>query len=44
MLLALPLVGLLGMLARERRQRLEYSLALTDAYRDTTALLRSRRA
>ncbi len=38
-LLALPLVGLLGMLARERQQRLEYSLALTDAYRDTTALL-----
>jgi signal transduction histidine kinase/CheY-like chemotaxis protein len=38
-LLALPLVGLLGMLARERQQRLEYSLALSDAYRDTTALL-----
>ena len=39
MLLALPLVGLLGMLARERRQRLEYSLALSTAYRDTTTLL-----
>ena len=38
-LLALPLVGLLGMLARERRQRLEYSLALSTAYRSTTALL-----
>ena len=38
-LLALPLVGLLGMLARERRQRLEYSLALSTAYRDTTTLL-----
>ncbi len=38
-LLALPLVALLGMLARERRQRLEYSLALSDAYRHTTALL-----
>ena len=38
-LLALPLVGLLGMLARERQQRLEYSLALSDAYRDTTELL-----
>ena len=38
-LLALPLVGLLAMLARERRQRLEYSLALSTAYRDTTKLL-----
>lgn len=38
-LLALPLVGLLAMLARERRQRLEYSLALSTAYRDTTTLL-----
>ncbi len=38
-LLALPLVGLLAMLARERRQRLEYSLALSTAYRDTSALL-----
>jgi signal transduction histidine kinase len=38
-LLALPLVGLLAMLARERRQRLEYSLALSTAYRNTAALL-----
>ena len=38
-LLALPLVALLGMLARERRQRLEYSLALSDAYRNTSELL-----
>ncbi len=38
-LLALPLVGLLGMLARERRQRLEYSLALSTAYRETSTLL-----
>ena len=39
LLLALPLVGLLGILARERRQRLEYSLALSTAYRNTAALL-----
>jgi signal transduction histidine kinase/CheY-like chemotaxis protein len=38
-LLALPLVGVLGLLARERQQRLEYSLALTGAYRRTTTLL-----
>ena len=38
-LLALPLVGLLAMLARERRQRLDYSLALSTAYRNTAALL-----
>ena len=38
-LLALPLVGLVGLLARERQQRLEYSLALTDAYRRTATLL-----
>jgi signal transduction histidine kinase/CheY-like chemotaxis protein len=31
-LLALPLVGLMGLLGRERRQRLEYSVALTGAY------------
>jgi signal transduction histidine kinase/CheY-like chemotaxis protein len=30
--LALPLVGLMGLLGRERRQRLEYSVALTGAY------------
>jgi signal transduction histidine kinase/CheY-like chemotaxis protein len=39
MLLALPLVGLMGLLARERRQRLEYSMALTGAYRRTATLL-----
>ncbi|MGB0095637.1 MAG: HD-GYP domain-containing protein [Solirubrobacteraceae bacterium] len=38
-LLALPLVGLLWLLARERRQRLEYSLALSTAYRGTAVLL-----
>jgi len=38
-LLALPLVGLLAMLARERRQRLEYSLELSTAYRNTSELL-----
>jgi signal transduction histidine kinase/response regulator RpfG family c-di-GMP phosphodiesterase len=38
-LLALPLVGLMGLLARERQQRLEYSLALTGAYRRTATLL-----
>jgi signal transduction histidine kinase/DNA-binding response OmpR family regulator len=38
-LLALPLVGLMGLLAREREQRLEYSLALTGAYRRTATLL-----
>jgi len=38
-LLALPLVALLAMLARERRQRLDYSLALSDAYRNSTELL-----
>jgi len=30
--LALPLIGLMGLLGRERRQRLEYSLALSRAY------------
>jgi signal transduction histidine kinase/CheY-like chemotaxis protein len=38
-LLALPVVGLMALLARERQQRLEYSLALTSAYRRTTTLL-----
>jgi signal transduction histidine kinase/CheY-like chemotaxis protein len=38
-LLALPLVGLVGLLARERQQRLDYSLALTSAYRRTSTLL-----
>jgi HD-GYP domain-containing protein (c-di-GMP phosphodiesterase class II) len=38
-LLTLPLVGLLWLLSRERRQRLEYSLALSTAYRGTATLL-----
>jgi signal transduction histidine kinase/CheY-like chemotaxis protein len=38
-LLTLPLIGLIGLLARERQQRIEYSLALTGAYRRTAALL-----
>jgi signal transduction histidine kinase/CheY-like chemotaxis protein len=38
-LLVLPLLGLMELLARERRQRLEYSLALTGAYRHTASLL-----
>jgi signal transduction histidine kinase/CheY-like chemotaxis protein len=36
-LLALPLIGLMGVLGRERRQRLEYSLALTGAYDEVRA-------
>ena len=38
-LLALPLVGLLWLLARERQQRLDYSLALSTAYRSTAVFL-----
>jgi HD-GYP domain-containing protein (c-di-GMP phosphodiesterase class II) len=38
-LLALPLVGLLCLLSRERRQRLDYSVALSTAYRGTATLL-----
>jgi len=38
-LLTLPLVCLLWLLSRERRQRLEYSLALSTAYRGTATLL-----
>jgi HD-GYP domain-containing protein (c-di-GMP phosphodiesterase class II) len=38
-LLTLPLIGLLWLLSRERRQRLEYSLALSTAYRGTATLL-----
>ncbi len=38
-LLTLPLLGLLWLLARERRQRLDYSLALSTAYRGTATLL-----
>lgn len=38
-LLTLPLIGLLWLLSRERRQRLSYSLALSTAYRGTATLL-----
>jgi HD-GYP domain-containing protein (c-di-GMP phosphodiesterase class II) len=38
-LLTLPLVGLLWLLARERRQRLDFGLALSTAYRGTATLL-----
>jgi HD-GYP domain-containing protein (c-di-GMP phosphodiesterase class II) len=38
-LLTLPLVGVLWLLCRERRQRLDYSLALSTAYRGTATLL-----
>jgi HD-GYP domain-containing protein (c-di-GMP phosphodiesterase class II) len=38
-LLALPLIGLLWLLARERRQRLDFGLALSTAYRGTATLL-----
>jgi HD-GYP domain-containing protein (c-di-GMP phosphodiesterase class II) len=38
-LLSLPLVGLLWLLARERRQRLDFGLALSTAYRGTATLL-----
>jgi signal transduction histidine kinase/CheY-like chemotaxis protein len=36
-LLALPLIGLMDLLGRERRQRLEYSLALSSAYDEVRA-------
>jgi HD-GYP domain-containing protein (c-di-GMP phosphodiesterase class II) len=39
MLLTVPLVGLLWLLSRERRQRLDYSVALSTAYRGTPTLL-----
>jgi HD-GYP domain-containing protein (c-di-GMP phosphodiesterase class II) len=39
MLLALPLVGLLGFFARERRVRIDHSLELGQAYRGTAMLL-----
>ena len=39
MLLALPLVGLLGFFARERRVRIDHSLELSQAYRGTAMLL-----
>jgi HD-GYP domain-containing protein (c-di-GMP phosphodiesterase class II) len=38
-LLVLPLVGLLWLLARERRQRIDSELALSTAYRGTALLL-----
>jgi HD-GYP domain-containing protein (c-di-GMP phosphodiesterase class II) len=38
-LLTLPLVGLLWLLSRERQQRLDYSVALSTAYRGTATLL-----
>ena len=38
-LLTLPLVAMLGLLARERRQRLDFGLALSTAYRGTATLL-----
>jgi HD-GYP domain-containing protein (c-di-GMP phosphodiesterase class II) len=38
-LLTLPLVGVLWLLARERRQRLDFGMALSTAYRGTATLL-----
>jgi HD-GYP domain-containing protein (c-di-GMP phosphodiesterase class II) len=38
-LLALPLIGLLGLFARERTERMENTLALSTAYRGTALLL-----
>jgi HD-GYP domain-containing protein (c-di-GMP phosphodiesterase class II) len=38
-LLTVPLIGVLWLLSRERRQRLEYSLALSTAYHGTATLL-----
>jgi HD-GYP domain-containing protein (c-di-GMP phosphodiesterase class II) len=38
-LLTLPLIALLWLLARERRQRLQFGLALSTAYRGTATLL-----
>jgi hypothetical protein len=37
--LALPLVGLLSVFARERRVRIDHELELRDAYRGTAFLL-----
>jgi HD-GYP domain-containing protein (c-di-GMP phosphodiesterase class II) len=39
LLLALPVVGLLWLFARERRERLEQTLVLSSAYRGTALLL-----
>jgi putative nucleotidyltransferase with HDIG domain len=38
-LLALPLIGVLGVFARERRVRIDHELELRDAYRGTAFLL-----
>jgi HD-GYP domain-containing protein (c-di-GMP phosphodiesterase class II) len=38
-LLTLPLIALLWLLARERRQRLDFGMALSTAYRGTATLL-----
>jgi len=38
-LLTVPLIAMLGLLARERRQRLDFGLALSTAYRGTATLL-----
>jgi putative nucleotidyltransferase with HDIG domain len=37
--LAVPLIGLLGLFARERQQRMDHTLALSTAYRGTALLL-----
>jgi HD-GYP domain-containing protein (c-di-GMP phosphodiesterase class II) len=39
LLTALPLVGLLGVLARERERRIVHAVALSDAYRGTALLM-----
>ena len=38
-LLAIPIIALLGMFARERRERMDHTLALSTAYRGTAMLL-----
>jgi HD-GYP domain-containing protein (c-di-GMP phosphodiesterase class II) len=38
-LFSLPLIGMLWLLARERKQRLDFGLALSTAYRGTATLL-----
>jgi hypothetical protein len=39
MLLLLPLIGLLGVLGREREQRIRHTIELSDAYRGTALLM-----
>jgi diguanylate cyclase (GGDEF)-like protein len=39
LVLAVPLLGLLGLFAHERQQRLEHTIALSTAYRGTALLL-----